>query len=122
MTDIVWETNKHTQQRIIADLAKAKKPEAFLGDLPIESVPEYLEYLAVVGRIIAGMAIYAEPDANLRIAERVIEMVESDLEQAKKDVREALAALEKEESTWESSGRGYIDYPEPDQTYGAADG
>ena len=25
------------------------------------------------------------------------------------------------EPTWESAGRGYVDYPEPDQTYGAAD-
>lgn len=27
-----------------------------------------------------------------------------------------------EEPTWESLGQTYIDYPEPDQTYGAADG
>jgi len=43
--------------------------------------------------------------------------------QAKKDVKEALAALEEKPVIDPGcvDGSGYIDYPEPDQTYGAAD-
>ena len=91
MTDIVWKADEYTVQKIAAGVAKIRKPKAFLGDLPIESIPGYLEYLAIVERIIAGMAIYMEPETDLRNAERIIEMVETELEQAKKDVREALA-------------------------------
>jgi len=95
MTDIVWQTGERARQKIAADVAKIRKPKAYLGDVPIESIPEYLEYLAIVERIIAGMAIYMEPETDLRNAERIIEMVETELGQAKEDVKEALAALER---------------------------
>ena len=123
MTDIVWKADEYTLQKVAANVVKIREPKAFLGDLPIESIPEYLEYLAIVERIIAGMAIYMEPETDLRNAGRIIEMVETELEQAKKDVREALAALEEKPVIDPGcvDGSGYIDYPEPDQTYGAAD-
>ena len=31
-----------------------------------------------------------------------------------------VTALEEIKETWQSAGTGYIDWPEPDQTYGAA--
>jgi len=116
MTDIAWKADECARREIAADVAKIRRPRAFLGDLPIESIPEYLEYLAIVGRMIAGMAIYMEPETDLRCAGRIIGMVETELEQAKRDVEEALAALGEEPVI----GTGYIDYPEPDRTRGAA--
>ena len=72
---------------------RVREPKGFLGDMDISSIPGHLEYLAVAGRIISGMAVYLEPDVDLKNAVRILKMVEEELEQARKDVREALAAL-----------------------------
>ena len=102
MTDIVWKTDERTRQRIVAEMAEIREPKGFLGDMNLSSIPGYLEYLAMAGRMIAGMAIYMEPDVDLRNAMRVLEMVEEELEQARKDVEEALAALEERKDDGDS--------------------
>lgn len=104
MTDIVWKTDEHTQQRIAAEMAEIREPKGFLGDMNLSSIPGYLEYLAMAGRRIAGMAIYMEPGVDLRNAMRVLEMVEEKLVQAKKDIESALAGSRIEVSGEEIAG------------------
>jgi len=74
---------------VVSDVQKIKRPKAFLGDLAVDEVPVYLQALARAGRMIVGMAIYMEPDVDLRNAVRILEMVEKELEEARKQVGDA---------------------------------
>ena len=43
------------------------------------------------------------------------------LKKQNKRLRERLGEANADTATWESLGRGIVDFPEPDQSYGAAD-
>jgi len=76
------------------EMKRTKPPFVFLGNLSPAAVPETLGRLVVASRAIASIALYGDERKSLEAVKRVIDWVEKDLAQAKKDIDKALDKLD----------------------------
>lgn len=70
------------------DISQVARPDAFLGELSNDAVPDYLYPLVIVARMIAGFAVYDDPTSNRVRALRIIEQAKRELEHAEQRCRE----------------------------------
>ena len=88
---------------------KIRVPEQHLGDVSPEDLPPYLVPVRAAADALLGMALHPG-DEGRRI---ILEVTEAAVRKLNAVISELGPVV---------VGHGYVDYPEPDQTYGAADG
>lgn len=84
------------------EIVTVKPPVAYLGELEVEDVPDYLTHLAAVARMVDGFALYEGRRGNLERALQLIAMARADLATARGDILQVLGdcvddRLQKEE-------------------------
>ena len=87
---------------------KIRVPEQHLGDVPLEGLPPYLVPVRAAANALLGMALHPG-DKGRGIILEVIKAAVHNLNGVISELDSVVI------------GRGYVDYPGPDQTYGAAD-
>lgn len=91
------------QARVITKLEKSRKA------LKEQNVQLRAEALAIAQKLVDAERAVTD-NCNFVLLVDALDMAEAFIEKQQRGA-----------DTWESLGRGFIDFPEPDQTYGAAD-
>lgn len=83
---------KRLSDETLEGLRKIRRPNRTMADIPVEDLPAALVSLRAVADCIYGMCFQGEPERDLRMALRVIEHIQGDLDDTRVAVRAALLA------------------------------